>query len=99
MIDIRRESILTLSEAARHPSLPRRRHGQTPHPATLFRWAQRGIRGIRLETIRIGGSLCTSVEALQRFFEELTEGSPTISSPVQSDASKAAAKKLDDWKI
>jgi hypothetical protein len=29
------------------------------------------VRGIRLEVIRVGGTLCTSVEALQRFFERL----------------------------
>jgi hypothetical protein len=40
--------------------------------ATLYRWAQTGIRGIRLETIMVGGTRCTSTEALQRFFDMIT---------------------------
>ncbi len=72
MIKLISEEVLTLSEAARQPFLPRRRNGKRPHVATIYRWAQVGIRGIRLETLRVGGSLCTSKEALQRFCEQLT---------------------------
>ena len=31
-----------------------------------------GVRGIRLESIMVGGTRCTSVQALQRFFDALT---------------------------
>ena len=71
MIDIHLEKLVSFPEAAR--LLPRRRRGRKPHVATLYRWASRGLRGHRLETIRVGGSLCTSVEALQRFFDKLTD--------------------------
>ncbi len=37
----------------------------------LYRWATEGLRGVHLETIQVGGTLCTSIEALQRFFERL----------------------------
>ena len=40
--------------------------------ATLYRWASHGCRGVRLETIQIGGTKCTSREALDRSFEELS---------------------------
>ncbi len=63
------EEILTLRHAAQR--LPRRRSGRRPHPATLYRWATDGLRGVRLETIQVGGTTCTSIEALQRFFERL----------------------------
>jgi uncharacterized protein DUF1580 len=63
------EEVLTFRHAVRR--LPRRRSGRHPHPATLYRWATEGLRGVRLETIQVGGTLCTSIEALQRFFEEL----------------------------
>jgi hypothetical protein len=36
------------------------------------RWSTKGLRGIRLETIRVGSTTCTSLEALQRFFDGLT---------------------------
>jgi hypothetical protein len=42
-------------------------------------WASSGIRGIRLETLTVGGSKLTSREALQRIFEACTnqDGGPT----------------------
>ncbi len=70
MIDITSERVVSLNDASKY--LPRRRAGKKPHTSTLFRWAQRGVRGVRLETIQVGGTLCTSLEALQRFFNTLT---------------------------
>ncbi|MEK6677602.1 MAG: DUF1580 domain-containing protein [Planctomycetota bacterium] len=75
MIDIQAEDVVSLTEAAKSKHLPRRRKGKRPHVATLFRWATVGVRGIVLETIQCGGTRCTSVEALQRFFERCTDPS------------------------
>jgi hypothetical protein len=71
MIDISVETVLTFTEAAAR--LPRRRRGKKPHIATLYRWAERGLKGVRLETIQVGGTCCTSIEALQRFFNGLAK--------------------------
>ena len=65
MIDHTAETVVSFAEACQR--LPRRRAGKRPHPNTLYRWAAEGVRGERLETIQIGGTLCTSLEALQRF--------------------------------
>lgn len=70
MIDLSTEHVVTLTEATRH--LPRRRKGRKPAVSTLYRWATGGVRGVRLETIMVGGCRCTSTEALQRFVEQLT---------------------------
>jgi len=70
MIDITMERVLSLSEAC--GLLPRRRRGKKPSYACLWRWATKGCRGIRLESIKVGGTSCTSVEALQRFCEAVT---------------------------
>ena len=70
MIDISRESMISLSEAAK--SLPRRRAGRKPNIATLYRWTTVGCRGVVLEFLQIGGTRCTSREAMQRFFDALT---------------------------
>jgi hypothetical protein len=67
------EQTIALAEAARR--LPRLRAGRPVAPATLWRWASHGLRGVRLETVRVGGTCCTSVEALQRFFAALN-GTP-----------------------
>src|SRR5262245_44023220 len=75
MIDSQIETILPFGVAARR--LPSLRAGRPVSPATLWRWAAIGClsrsgQRIRLETIRIGGSTCTSIEALQRFFTRLS---------------------------
>lgn len=40
--------------------------------STVHRWRDPGIRGVRLECVRIGGRWLTSVEAFERFCETLT---------------------------
>lgn len=80
MIDLNHETVVALADVPAR--LPSRRRGKRPHVSCIYRWAQRGCRGIRLETIQIGGTSCTSLEALQRFFEALTaarDGKPITS--------------------
>ena len=69
-IDISREHVITFLDATKH--LPPRRRGKRPNVASIYRWAAAGVRGIRLEFLLVGGTRCTSVEALQRFFDSLT---------------------------
>ncbi|MCX7428944.1 MAG: DUF1580 domain-containing protein [Planctomycetia bacterium] len=52
MIDLSSEQVVTLSKAPNH--LPERRKGKRPNIATIYRWHQNGVRGIRLETIMVG---------------------------------------------
>ena len=67
------ETILSFSEAAKKlPSI----NGRKPHGSTLWRWARRGIGGIRLESRRLGGRFVTSMEALERFSTALSEIPP-----------------------
>ncbi|WP_044303122.1 DUF1580 domain-containing protein [Rhodopirellula sallentina] len=40
--------------------------------STVWRWANRGIKGIKLETIKLGGKTLTSQQALTRFIEKTT---------------------------
>jgi hypothetical protein len=70
VIDSSCEALVSLAEAA--ALLPRRRRGRKPHVSTLYRWASTGVRGVVLETLQVGGTRCTSAEALQRFFEALS---------------------------
>jgi len=76
LINLEIESPVTLRHAARLPQC--RRNGRPLHLATLFRWAQRGIRGIRLETIQQGGAMVTSPQALERFFAALASPDATV---------------------
>lgn len=97
MIDILNESIITLAQAAE--SLPRRRAGRKTSIATLYRWASRGLRGVRLETIKIGATTCTSHAALQRFFNRLTDAGADSQQPSQVECSDQAecALKSAGW--
>lgn len=70
MINSQTETLLTLSEAA--DSLPRRRAGRKCNKSTIYRWTSRGCRGVVLESVQIGATRCTSVEALRRFYARLT---------------------------
>ena len=83
MIDVQTETVVTLREACER--LPHRRAGRPTHPTTLVRWIDEGIDGIRLDGIRIGMSRCTSVEALQRFFEELTSAHEQSQKQAEAD--------------
>ena len=72
MIDPATETLVTLSRAADHyPAV----NGRHPHPCTVFRHALKGVEGIRLETVRVGGRLVTSVEAVDRFIDAVTQAS------------------------
>ena len=64
------EAVLTFTEAAKAlPPLD----GRRVHSSTLWRWARRGIRDVRLEVQRLGGRFYTSKEALERFTKALAE--------------------------
>jgi hypothetical protein len=90
------EQTIPFAEAARR--LPRLRAGRPVSPATLWRWASRGLRGVRLETVRVGGTTCTSVEALRRFFARLGggEAAPAAAPTARADR---AAKELESLGI
>lgn len=69
-IRIGEEELLSLADAAKR--LPRKNSGKRVHVAALYRWASTGCRGVVLETLQVGGQRFTSMAALQRFAEELT---------------------------
>lgn len=69
-IDLHTESVLSLTAATK--AVPRI-DGKRPHPSTLWRWCRRGIRGVRLEHVRLGHRVCTSREAIGRFANALAE--------------------------
>lgn len=69
-INICNEQLLSLSDASR--ALPPI-DGKRPHVSTIWRWCKRGIRGVRLEYVRLGHRICTSKEALGRFAQRLAD--------------------------
>jgi hypothetical protein len=63
-VNLVQEQLISLKEAPKH--LPKR-NGKRTHYSTVFRWATKGARGRRLESVFIGGVRYTSIEALNRF--------------------------------
>jgi hypothetical protein len=92
MIDVTRELTMSLADAAKLPILPRRRGGKPPHATTLLRWATTGVRGVRLEVVRWGTTLCTSEEALLRFSRALSE---PLSDPAIPQKRRASAQETE----
>jgi hypothetical protein len=70
MIDSTTETLISLADVPAH--LPVRRGGKRTHVSCIYRWAQRGHKGVKLEVLQCGGTKVTSLEALQRFFERLS---------------------------
>ena len=56
--------------------------------ATIWRWAQRGVRGVRLETFAIGGRRYTTKEAFERFVERTTQAAQGRLKPIQKRTSQ-----------
>jgi hypothetical protein len=95
MIDPNSESLISLAEAVK--LLPLRRGGKPVHISCACRWSTTGCRGVILESIQIGGTRCTSREALARFFRALTYANhPHDRTPHRrQQAAQAAERELE----
>ncbi|MCA9120193.1 MAG: DUF1580 domain-containing protein [Planctomycetaceae bacterium] len=92
------QKLVSFAELAR--ALPRRRRNRPVHVSTIHRWRQRGVDGVRLEAIRIGGAWHTSWEAFARFCERLTiaksaEDRKSVTSAATPNAHSEADASLD----
>jgi len=95
MIDPKKETVVSLTNAAK--TLPARRGDKRPHVSCLYRWTKAGCKGVILESIQIGGTRCTSREALARFFEALTfaDDPRADHSPNRRERVAAAERELE----
>lgn len=92
MIDLSTEKLIPVREVPK--LLPPRPTGKRVHVSAVYRWIQRGVRGVRLETITIGGTTYTSTEALQRFADQRSN-SIADSSPPSVPTTAARQKQID----
>ena len=93
MIDVTAETVVPFREL---PKWTEKHFGKRKHPSTFHRWRLRGVRGVKLETILLGGIRFTSVEALNRFFAATTsaaDGEACVVVPAKVDA--AAVSKAE----
>ena len=70
------------------------------HVCTVHRWRLRGVKGIKLETTRVGGRRYTTAEWLDRFHAAVTaaaDGDP--SPPPESDTSRQKRLERVDTRL
>jgi hypothetical protein len=93
-IDLRTEHLIPLATVPRYAP---RKCGKKIHISTAFRWVERGLQGIHLEYLQVGGTRHTSLEALQRFFNRLSERplSPAVTIKSSATTSIASKHRLD----
>src|SRR5689334_18584354 len=72
------------------------------HVATLYRWTERGCRGVRLRYVQVGATRCTTREWLDEFFAELTAksaGQPATPAPPRTTAARRRAIAVADREL
>lgn len=94
MIEINQETLIPLAEVPRR--LPPRPSGRMIHISAVYRWVQRGVRGVRLEAIRVGGTTYTSIEALQRFAACSSSVPPQVRGPSPSGVRRHQSERAAD---
>ena len=92
MIDIPEEQLIPLAEVPK--LLPARPSGRRLHVSAVYRWVSRGVGGVRLEAIKIGGTKYASVQAIQRFGERRSSPIAEWRDSVKS-RSKSRRKQID----
>ncbi len=83
------EPPIPLADVPKLKLFPRR-----PHVCSIFRWAQKGLRGHRLETLSVGGTKCTSEAALVRFFERISDPAAIVQ-PTTTTQRRRAQEKVN----
>jgi Protein of unknown function (DUF1580) len=98
-IDIQTERLIGLDEAAK---LFPGRDGGSVHKFTVGLYARRGKLGVRLETVLAGPRRCTSVEAVARFIEAVTQAADgdrpihAIATRTRREKAAAVRKAIDE---
>lgn len=91
MIDLN-EDLISLTDATK--ILPRR-NNKRPHFCTILRWCKNGIDGVKLESCRVGGTLFTSRQAIQRFVNARSDSvrhTPPRSQPNRAERASRSLK-------
>lgn len=79
------ERPLNLSAAAAYIG---RLTGEKPHTSTIWRWCSKGCKGIRLESICIGGKRYVTVSAIERFIEARSQPDAPRASTIAAEGSR-----------
>ena len=70
MIDTFKQTIISIDDAAKHVG---KISGKKRNRSVILRWINRGVSGVKLDAIRIGGEIFTSHEAVNDFVNRSRE--------------------------
>jgi hypothetical protein len=90
------DTLIRFSDVPNLKWLPRRRGSGKLSLATLWRWSARGVKGIRLRCVAVGGSKCTTEPWLREFFQAVADAdrtAPTMRTPARRQREIEAAEK------
>lgn len=89
-IDPLNDELIPLSQAAR--CLPNK-----PGAATLWRWHRRGVNGVKLEIVRVGGRVFTTASAWRDFVTRMTSRRDSTAEVAESEErSEGMLQRLQD---
>jgi hypothetical protein len=92
MTDAWSKTHFSLLEAAK--LLPRR-----PHISTLHRWRSRGVHGVKLATVKIGGRRMVEGGELDRFIEAVTAAADGQPLPVRTAKQRERAIEVAEGEL
>lgn len=90
-LENRTEELISLSQLSKH--LPPSRNGKRRHVSSVYRYALRGSRGIRLETKQLPDGLYTSLDAWDRFVQKLTAARLGFAAPPEAPDSAPPVRR------
>ncbi len=90
--EIASETLCSLSEAAK--LFPSKKGGKRISLSTIYRYASRGIHGEKLEVLYVGGTTCTSKEAVLRFIIAVTLAKRQRNTPSQAVTIASTTRKV-----
>lgn len=92
MISATTEKVITFAEAAKIcPQID----GKRPSTVTIWRWATKGVRGVRLEHVRVGRRMVTTEEAINTFFRDLSSVPAVERAPLTNRPQKSTEKQRE----
>ncbi len=65
--------------------------GRRPAMATVWRWCSKGCRGVRLESVCIGGRRYVTIPAIERFINRSNQPAQPAAAPVETLSKTEAA--------
>lgn len=88
MIDTFKQTIISIDDAANHVG---KISGKKRNRSVIHRWINRGVSGVKLDAIRIGGEIFTSQEAVNDFLNRSREARTKKHSTATANGIRLAA--------